>query len=375
MADDSAPVINGCSETSLDDAQTEDENAKAKSIAGQLMGNPLVLDAIQNKLASMVGGDSGYIKSLPQSVQRRVKALKKLQFECTKIEAEFYEEIHKLECKFADRYSPIFKKRSEIITGKYEPSEEECDWPSDSEDEDEEAKKPPVKEETEKTHGIESFWSTTFKNADMLAEMIQEHDEPILDSLTDIKVSFKSEPMGFTLNFEFDENDYFTDKVLTKHYDMRSSPDEEDPFGFEGPEIVSCKGCTIHWKEGKNVTVSSMKKKQKNAKTGVTRMVTKTVQLESFFNFFSPPDVPEGDSEEGLDEDTEALLQADYRIGYFIREKVVPYAVLYFTGEACEDDDEDEDDEEDNEEEYDEDDDPDYDPNSEPVQAKDCKQQ
>ena len=23
---------------------------------------------------------------------------------------------------------------------------------------------------------------------------------------------------------------------------MRSSPDEDDPFGFEGPEIISCKG-------------------------------------------------------------------------------------------------------------------------------------
>ena len=33
-----------------------------------------------------------------------------------------------------------------------------------------------------------------------------------------------------------------------------------------------------------------MKKKQKNAKTGVTRMVTKTVQNDSFFNFFSPPE-------------------------------------------------------------------------------------
>ena len=51
-----------------------------------------------------------YCCSLPKSVQRRIKALKKLQFETTKIEAEFYEEIHKLECKFAERYTPVFKK-------------------------------------------------------------------------------------------------------------------------------------------------------------------------------------------------------------------------------------------------------------------------
>lgn len=37
--------------------------AKASSIAGQLMGNPVVLEAIQSKLAGMVGGPSGYVKS------------------------------------------------------------------------------------------------------------------------------------------------------------------------------------------------------------------------------------------------------------------------------------------------------------------------
>lgn len=47
---------------------------------------------------------------------------------------------------------------------------------------------------------------------------------------------------GFQLDFKFDDNEYFTDKVLTKVYEMRSAPDENDPFGFEGPEIVSCKG-------------------------------------------------------------------------------------------------------------------------------------
>ena len=55
--------------------------------------------------------------SLPKSVQRRIKALKKLQFESTKIEAEFYEEIHQLECKYAARYAPIYEKvRKALVT-------------------------------------------------------------------------------------------------------------------------------------------------------------------------------------------------------------------------------------------------------------------
>lgn len=56
---------------------------------------------------------------------------------------------------------------------------------------------------------------------------------------------------------------------------MRSEPDEEDPFSFEGPEIVKCKGCEIDWKKGKNVTVKTIKKKQKHKGRGTTRTVTK----------------------------------------------------------------------------------------------------
>lgn len=48
--------------------------------------------------------------SLPKSVKRRIKALKKIQFEATKIEAEFYREVHRLECEYAAKYAPLFEK-------------------------------------------------------------------------------------------------------------------------------------------------------------------------------------------------------------------------------------------------------------------------
>ena len=96
--------------------------------------------------------------------------------------------------------------------------------------------------------------------------MIQEHDEPILEHLKDVSVKFSTEPMvmsalssywlatvctsqtgiysfqGFTLEFHFAENEYFADSVLSKWYEMRSEPDESDPFSFQGPEIVACTG-------------------------------------------------------------------------------------------------------------------------------------
>jgi len=36
----------------------------------------------------------------------------------------------------------------------------------------------------------------------------------------------------------------------------------KNPGSFEGPEIFKCTGCKIDWKEGKNVTVKYIKKKQ-----------------------------------------------------------------------------------------------------------------
>lgn len=72
----------------------------------------------------------------------------------------------------------------------------------------------------------------------------------------------------------------------------------------------------IEWAAGKNLTQKVMKKKPKKGAKN-TKPVTKTEQCESFFNFFTPPQVPE---EEDIDQDTAEQLQdsmeQDYDIGY-----------------------------------------------------------
>merc|ERR1719262_1880140 len=83
----------------------------------------------------MVGVNSGYIASLPAPVKKRLKALKKIQLESTKIEAKFYEEVHKLECKYHEMYLPLYEKRSKITKGEHEPNDDECNWPSDDDEE------------------------------------------------------------------------------------------------------------------------------------------------------------------------------------------------------------------------------------------------
>jgi len=353
-------------------SESEDEARPMKTIntavTEEMLKNPALVSALKGKLDSMAGTTPGYVESLPPAIKRRIKSLKKLQLETTKIEAEFYEEVHQLECKYHERYTPLYEKRALISKGAHEPTDEECNWASEGEELVDEIIKLNIeyaeKNEESTVKGIPAFWLIIFKNVDMIQEMIQEHDEPALHALTDVKVTFRDgsnqSPMGFILHFYFAANDYFTNSELTKEYEMKCIPPECDPFSFDGPEIYRCKGCTIDWKQGRKLTVKTVEKKQKHKSKGNVRIVSKEVKNESFFNFFDPPLLPE-DPEAEVDADTQEILEADFEIGHYIRERIIPRAILFFTGEALEEDDYDEDEE--NEESDNEDkDDPDSDP-------------
>jgi len=388
MADPEKAMVVDDSHEELEDEEEAGADLSAADKQKILM-NPALLSALQGKLDSMAGSLSGYIQSLPPPVKQRLKALKKVQLETTKIEAKFYEEVHQLECKYHQLYTPLYEKRAQITKGDYEPKDEECDWPSDDEESDlaEDVKDKVKVEEDDKekkdkekpAKGVPEFWLTIFKNIEITQDMIQEQDEPALAALNDVKVTFSDgkgdAPMGFKLHFMFGPNDYFTDTELTKEYEMKCAASEQDPFSFDGPEIFRCKGCPIHWKPNKNLTVKTVKKKQKHKSKGNVRTITKQVKNDSFFNFFDPPPIPE-DPEAEVDAETQELLTSDFEIGHYIRERVIPRAVLFFTGEALEDDDfdEEEEGEEEGEEGEEEEDDPDFDP-SKVKNPQECKQQ
>ena len=67
------------------------------------------------------------------------------------------------------------------------------------------------------------------------------------------------------------------------------------------------------------------------------KALTKEVKIDSFFNFFAPPAVPSDPAEEMSDENR-ATLAIDFDVGFAIKEKIIPRAVLYFTGDLLEDD-------------------------------------
>lgn len=302
------------------------------------------------------------IKALPGNVQHKINALKHLQKKYLNLEAKFFEEVYALECKYQELYQPLVDRRKGVIAGETELEAGEAEWEDESDDEKEiDAEvterfkrmalnyKNQHSKVIKESQGIPAFWLTVFKNTQTMADMIQPHDEALLEHLTNVNIVYKTDPMSYVLEFHFSPNAFFKDAVLTKTYFMRCQVDEEEPFSFEGPEIYKCTGCSIQWNPSKNVTVKTVKKQQKHKQRGVIRTLTKTLPNDSFFNFFNPPQVQ--DDDKNVDDETQMLLASDFEIGHFLRARIIPKAILYYTGEVMDEDDDGDEEEEEEEEE------------------------
>ena len=218
---------------------------------------------IQGKLGSLVGRSSGYIESLPTPVRRRVAGLKGVQKEHAKLEAQFQEEVLELEKKYFAKFTPLYQKRAKIVNGATEPSEAEikAGEQDDEEGEDGESSKPDSTdkdESAESLKGIPEFWLSAMKNQISLAELITQHDEQALKHLTDIRMEYLEQP-GFRLIFEFAENEFFSNKIITKTYYY------QEESGYGGDFIYDhATGDKISWKADKDLTVKVEQKKQRN---------------------------------------------------------------------------------------------------------------
>ncbi|KAI5066776.1 hypothetical protein GOP47_0017304 [Adiantum capillus-veneris] len=298
--------------------------------------------ALKDKLHSLTGVSSGYIESLPPKIKKRVIALQEIQKQHGEHESIFFEERAALVAKYQKLYEPLYEKRNEIVNGVV----------------DVDSATPVAGETPTAEKGIPEFWLTAMKTNDVLSDEITKRDEGPLKYLKDIRSFNLEDEKGFKLEFHFAENPYFKNIVLTKVYHMA---EEEDPI------LERATGTEIEWHPGKNVTQKVLQKKPKKGSKNA-KPVTKVEDCESFFNFFDPPKVPEDD--EDLDEESaerlQDLMEQDYDIGTTIKDKIIPHAVSWFTGEALQGDefeegededveDEDEAEEEDEEDEEDED--------------------
>ncbi|KAJ7979335.1 Nucleosome assembly protein [Quillaja saponaria] len=303
-----------------------------------------IVNALKNKIQSLAGQHSDVLENLSPKVKKRVEVLREIQGQHDELEAKFFEERAALEAKYQKLYQPLYNKRFDIVNGVTEVEGVSNEPAAESE------------EKAADEKGVPEFWLTALKNNEVTSEEVSERDEEALKYLRDIKWSRIENPKGFKLEFFFDDNPYFKNSVLIKTYHMI---DEDEPI------LEKAIGTEIEWYPGKCLTQKLLKKKPKKGSKNA-KPITKTEVCESFFNFFSPPLVPEDD--EDIDEDRAEELQnqmeQDYDIGSTIKDKIIPHAVSWFTGEAIQefgdiedDDDEDDIEEEDEDEEEEEDDD------------------
>jgi hypothetical protein len=288
-------------------------------------------------LAAMLGEDFHeeplYAENVTKLTKQQalcVRAAKKLEKQCTDIEMEFFTKVHELEAQYQARFKELTDKRLAIVNGTTSVSENDvADMPLIY-GLPEEALKQVVdglKDDDSAAKGIPEFWLHALQNCPSVEEMIEEVDLPILKHLKNIESELITEPvMGFILKFTFEPNEYFTNTVVEKTYHYKLVPSEEPPHLFDGPVIDTCKVTPIEWNEGKNPCFKLVKRKQKKAKGGAGRFVTKQVAQASFFNFFAEDMSPE-------------TAETDYEIASLIREQVIPHATVYFTGELHDGDD------------------------------------
>uniref|UniRef100_A0A5B6YZG2 Uncharacterized protein n=1 Tax=Davidia involucrata TaxID=16924 RepID=A0A5B6YZG2_DAVIN len=307
-----------------------------------------LVNALKNKLQNLAGQHSDVLETLTPKVRKRVEFLREIQSQHDELESKFFEERAALEAKYQKLYEPLYSKRYDIVNGVVEVEGVAGEVTMNQEE-----------EKATEEKGVPDFWLTAMKTNEVLTEEISERDEEALKYLKDIKWCRIDNPKGFKLEFFFNANPFFKNSVLTKTYHMI---DDDEPI------LEKAIGTEIEWYPGKCLTQKILKKKPKKGSKNV-KPITKTENCESFFNFFNPPHVPE--DEDDIDEDTAEELQnqmeQDYDIGSTIRDKIIPHAVSWFTGEAAvqgdefevtdDDDDDDNDGDEDEEDEDDEEED------------------
>lgn len=276
--------------------------------------------------------EEDFMTMLPAKVRQRVEKLKEFNTSRAEIMSDYLSERAALEKKYADLCEPLFAKRVDVVTGRMD-----AEINAKMNIDDEKAEKPPAQanedDDDDNLVGIPQFWVCAMGNMTAIAEMISERDVDCLAHLINITCEDFLDGKGFTLNFYFDENDYFSNSVLTKTYEIPNLLLDDEPV------LKNVKGCAIKWKDPARALTYQLVTKKQRAKrgkhAGQIRTVTREEKCESFFHFFQPPKMP---SMEDMNEEEadiiEELFDEDYEIAQAFRNHLIPKAVMWFTGEA-----------------------------------------
>lgn len=232
-----------------------------------------------------VTNNGGIEEQKDKDQQEAIEQIDEVQNEIDRLNENASEEILKVEQKYNKLRQPYFSKRSDLI-GK-----------------------------------IPNFWVTAFVNHPQVSALLNEEDEEALQYLSKVEVQeFEDIKSGYKINFNFDDNPYFDNKVISKEFHLN---DTGEP---------SSKSSSITWKAGKDLTNKSDK-----ATAGKKRSHE---EQESFFSWF----LDHGDA--GADE-----------LGEVIKDDIWPNPLQYYLASEIDEDGAEEDDEDvEGEEEDDEED-------------------
>jgi len=188
---------------------------------------------------------------LPPILKKRVAALEKIQEELNKIEKEYLAEHSKLLTKYETIKEPLFKKRSEIIAGAYEPKK--GDLPVSFKEPEEK------KERNEEIKGIPNFWLQVLDSSAAL-EHVNEKDRTAFKYLVDIRVLHQNDE-NFVMEFYFAENPFFEDKVLKRTFKFVT--DE-----YTEKTLLESKCSKINWKPNQGPKEKKEKKEDEGDDEG-----------------------------------------------------------------------------------------------------------
>lgn len=262
-------------------------------------------------------------EGLPSYMKFRVETLKDINNEREELMKEYLAERATMEAKYQQLSEPLYERRKDVVLGK-------MDDKISSANEAEESANANT-EQIEK--GIPQFWACAIHQMPVTEGIVSEKDIECLGYLEDVKCFNYASGVGFRLEFHFAPNDYFENLVLTKSYDVPNLLLADEPI------LKNVQGCEIEWKPNKSLThVESTKQQRgKGKNSGQVRTVTKKERCDSFFNFFTPPEMPSLDNmneEEALR--LEAAFDQDYDVAQAFRSHIIPKAIMWFSGDAME---------------------------------------
>jgi len=228
-----------------------------------------------------------FVRKLPGKVQGSVVELEGLDVEVSDLEAQFRRERRQLERRFEALYAPLLARRATIVTGAtgVEARAGEATVPD--------------------------FWLGSMKAETAVALNIMPKDESALKLLRDVTCSTLQEAkgVGFCLQFYFAPNKFFSNHILAKTYYLSGSDTE--------PILERAEGTDIRWKPGMNLTVVVQPRCSD--------------PCPSFFRFF---DTLRVSSDPALVNHVADWIESDYEVARAFKDKLVPHAVRWFTGEA-----------------------------------------